>query len=142
MFYPLGKEELTKSMLHFSAMRNKTDKYDARGIAQLLRSGWYSRVHVKSAESHYARALLRSRKVMQRKCLDLENETRGLLKVFGVKVPVRVRGGAFVGAVRGIIENDPAFSHALLPMLDARQMLLEIFLELDRRSERLPAKTL
>ena len=35
-----------------SAMRNKTDKHDARGIAQILRSGWYSRVHVKSVEAH------------------------------------------------------------------------------------------
>jgi transposase len=41
-----------------SAMRNKTDKHDARGIAQLLRSGWYSRVHVKSMQSHRIRALL------------------------------------------------------------------------------------
>ena len=116
-----------------SAMRNKTDKNDARGIAQLLRSGWYSRVHVKSVESHYTRALLSSRKVIQRKCLDLENEIRGLLEVFGVKLPIRLRGGAFEEAVRGTIENDPALSHALLPMLDARQMLLETFLELDRR---------
>jgi len=38
-----------------SAMRNKTDKHDARGIAQLLRSGWYSRVHIKSMESHRVR---------------------------------------------------------------------------------------
>lgn len=119
-----------------SAMRNKTDKNDARGIAQLLRSGWYSRVHVKSVESHYTRALLTSRKVMQRKCLDLENEIRGLLKVFGVKLPIRLRGGAFEEAVRGTIENDPALSHALLPMLEARQMLLETFLELDRRVRR------
>jgi transposase len=116
-----------------SAMRNKTDKNDARGIAQLLRSGWYSRVHVKSIESHYIRALLTSRKVMQRKCLDLENEIRGLLKVFGVKLPIRLRGGAFEEAVRGTIESDPSLSHALLPMLNARQMLLETFLELDRR---------
>ncbi|WP_210237812.1 IS110 family transposase [Aliirhizobium smilacinae] len=71
-----------------SAMLNKTDKNDARGIAQLLRSGWYSRVHVKSVESHYTRALLNSRKGVQRKCLDLENEIRGLLKVFGVKLPM------------------------------------------------------
>lgn len=49
-----------------SAMRNKTDKHDARGIAQILRSGWYTRVHVKSVESHHLRALLTSRKVMQR----------------------------------------------------------------------------
>lgn len=57
-------------------MRNKTDKHDARGIAQILRSGWYSRVHVKSLESHHLRALLSCRKVMQRKCIDLENEDR------------------------------------------------------------------
>ena len=93
-------------------------------------------MHVKSVESHYTRALLTSRKVMQRKCLDLENEIRGLLKVFGVKLPIRLRGGAFEEAVRGTIENDPALSHALLPMLEARQMLLETFLELDRRVRR------
>ena len=45
-----------------SAMRNKTDKHDARGIAQILRSGWYSRVHVKSMQSHHIRMLLSSRK--------------------------------------------------------------------------------
>ena len=73
---------------------------------------------------------------MQRKCLDLENEIRRLLKVFGVKLPIRLRGGAFEEAVRGAIENDPALSHALLPMLEARQMLLETFLELDRRVRR------
>jgi transposase len=54
-------------------------------LAQILRSGWYSRVHVKSIESHHRRALISCRKVMQRKCIDLENEIRGLLKIFGVK---------------------------------------------------------
>jgi transposase len=116
-----------------SAMRNKTDKHDARGIAQILRSGWYSRVHVKSVESHHLRALLTSRKVMQRKCIDLENEIRGLLKVFGVKLPMRLSRGAFDVAVRETIESDPALSRALLPMLHARQMLFETFMELDRR---------
>jgi transposase len=116
-----------------SAMRNKTDKHDARSIAQILRSGWYSRVHVKSVESHHVRALLTSRKVMQRKCIDLENEIRGLLKVFGVKLPMRLSRGAFDTAVRGAIESDPALSHALLPMLHARRMLFEAFVELDRR---------
>lgn len=119
-----------------SAMRNKTDKHDARGIAQILRSGWYSRVHVKSVESHYIRALLSSRKVMQRKCIDLENEIRGLLKVFGVKLPVRLSRGSFDASVRDTIESDPALSNALLPMLQARQMLFETFLELDRRVRR------
>ena len=119
-----------------SAMRNKTDKHDARGIAQLLRSGWYSRVHVKSVESHHTRALLTSRKVMQRKCIDLENEIRGLLKVFGVKLPMRLSRGAFDIAVRDSIESDAALSYALLPLLQARQMLFETFVELDRRVKR------
>ena len=86
-------------------MRNKTDKHDARGIAQLLRSGWYRRVHVKSIESHYTRLLLSSRKAIQRWCIDLENEIRGLLKVFGVKLSLRVPRGAFDLAVRDTIEK-------------------------------------
>ena len=47
-----------------SAMRNKTDKNDARGIAQVLRTGWFSPVHMKSREAHGQRALLSSRKAL------------------------------------------------------------------------------
>jgi transposase len=103
-----------------SAMRNKTDKHDARGIAQLLRCGWYSRVHVKSMESHHIRMLLANRKAVLSKCIDLENEIRGLFKVFGIKLPPRLGHGAFDVAVRDIIEADRMLSQALLPMLDAR----------------------
>ena len=108
-----------------SAMRNKTDKHDARGIAQILRAGWCSRVHVKSVEAHHTRALLTCRKVMQRKCIDLENEIRGLFKVFGVKLPLRLSRGAFDTAVRDTIESDADLSHALLPMLEARGVLFD-----------------
>lgn len=120
-----------------SAMRNKTDKNDARGIAQLLRSGWFSRVHVKSIESHRIRALLSSRKAVLSKCIDLENEVRGILKVFGVKLPPRVRHGAFDEQLRGIIEADDMLSHALLPLLDARLELYEQFRVLDNRTRHL-----
>jgi transposase len=118
-------------------MRNKTDKHDARGIAQILRSGWYSRVHVKSIEAHHTRAQITSRKVMQRKCIALENEIRGLLKVFGVKLPMRLSRGAFDIAVRETTETDEALSCALLPMLEARRMLFSVFVELDRRVKKL-----
>ena len=76
-----------------SAMRNKTDKHDARGIAQILRSGWYSRVHVKSMASHHIRMLLSSRKAVLSKCVDLENEVRGLFKIFGIKLPPKLVHG-------------------------------------------------
>jgi transposase len=117
-----------------SAMRNKTDKHDARGIAQLLRTGWYSRVHVKSMESHHIRMLLASRKAVLSKCIDLENEIRGLFKVFGIKLPPRLGHGAFDAQVRDIIEADETLSHALLPMLDARLTLYQTFRVLDNRA--------
>jgi transposase len=117
-------------------MRNKTDRNDARGIAQVLRSGWYSRVHVKSIESHQIRALLSSRKAVMSKCIDLENEIRGLFKVFGIKLPPKLGHGSFDAAVRDIIENDPALSHALLPMLDVRLQLYHAFRELDNRTRK------
>ena len=102
-----------------SAMRNKTDRNDARGIAQILRTGWYSRVHVKSLASHYVRALLSSRKAVLKKCIDLENEVRGLFKVFGIKLPASLGHGPFDARVRAPIEKDPDLAEALLPLLDA-----------------------
>ena len=120
-----------------SAMRNKTDKNDARGIAQLLRTGWYSPVHIKSIESHRIRALLSSRKAVLNKCIDLENEIRGLFKVFGIKLPPKLGHGSFDRAVRETIETDPALSHALLPLLDARLVLYHTFRELDNRTRKM-----
>ena len=120
-----------------SAMRNKTDKHDARGIAQVLHSGWYSRVHVKSMQSHHIRMLLSSRKAVLSKCVDLENEVRGLFKIFGIKLPPKLGHGAFDAAVRSIIEADETLSHALLPLLDARLVLYHTFRVLDNRTRKL-----
>lgn len=116
-----------------SAMRNKTDRNDARGIAQILRTGWYRPVHVKSIESHYTRTILAARKALLRKCIDLENEVRGLLKVFGVKVVAGLRHNAFDAAVREPIEQNKALAQGLIPLLDVRLELYRAFLEMDRR---------
>ena len=119
-----------------SAMRNKTDRNDARGIAQILRTGWYAGVHVKSWDSHYTRALLSSRKALQKKFIDLENEIRGLLKVFGIKLPASLGHGPFDTRVRPLLEADKELSDALLPVLEARGVLYEAYLELHRRVTR------
>jgi len=71
------------------------------------------------------------------KCVDLENEIRGLFKVFGIKLPPRLGHGTFDMRVRGTIERDPALAHALLPLLDARLMLYRTFRELGNREPRL-----
>ncbi|MCG7518957.1 IS110 family transposase [Ruegeria sp. Ofav3-42] len=116
-----------------SAMGNKTDKTDARGIANILRSGWFNPVHVKSREAHAIRALLSSRKAVQQKCIDLANEMRGLFRIFGLRLPSRIDQASFDERVRSIIEADPNLSHALLPLLDARAALFATYRELDRR---------
>ena len=119
-----------------SAMRNKTDKNDARGIAQVLRTGWFSPVHMKSREAHGVRALLSTRKALLKKTMDLANEVRGLLKIFGICLPKTVKHGSFDGVVRPLIEMDEVLAHALVPLLDARVVLYQHFLELDRRVKR------
>jgi transposase len=114
-----------------SAMRNKTDRNDAQGIAQLLRTGWYSPVHVKSLQSHQIRALLSSRRAVLTKCVDLENELRGLLKVFGIRLASKVPHGSFDTVLRPLVSADPALARALVPLLDARLILYKIYLKLD-----------
>ena len=44
------------------ARAEKTDKADARALAEMLASGWYLAVHVKSLESHQLKALLGARR--------------------------------------------------------------------------------
>lgn len=119
-----------------SAMRNKTDKTDAKGIAQILRTGWFSPVHMKSREAHGLRALLSTRKALLKKTMDLANEVRGLLKIFGVCLPRTVKHGSFDGLVRPMIEMDEVLAHAVIPLLDARAVLFHHYLELDRRVKR------
>jgi len=120
-----------------AAMRNKTDKNDARGIAQILRTGWYSRVHVKSMESHLTRALLSSRKTVLKKCVDLENEIRGLIRLLGIKLPSPLKHGAFDAVIREGIKPNMKLAQALIPLLDARLVLYRTYLQLDNQAKAL-----
>ncbi|WP_415401745.1 IS110 family transposase [Tateyamaria sp. SN3-11] len=116
-----------------SAMRNKTDKNDARGIAHILRTGWFSPVHMKSREAHGTRTLLSCRKALLNKTIDLANEVRGLPKIFGLRLPKTVQHGSFDDLARPLIEVDEVLAHAMLPLLDARLEIHRQFLDLDRR---------
>jgi hypothetical protein len=70
----------------FKAMPVKTDRKDARGIAQLMRLGWFRPVHCKSLPAQEVRALLTARKLLQSKTHDVEMSLRGVLRGFGLKV--------------------------------------------------------
>ena len=89
-----------------SAMTVKTDRRDARGIAQLLRLGWYRPVHAKSASAQEVRSLLTARKLIQGKLLDLESGIRGVLRGFGLKVGA-IRRGRFEARIRELVEGQP-----------------------------------
>ena len=70
----------------FKAMPVKSDRNDARGIAQLMRLGWFRPVHCKSMAAQEMRAMLTARKLVQSKLLDVEMSLRGILRGFGLKV--------------------------------------------------------
>ena len=78
------------------AQINKTDRNDARGIAQMMRVGLYRPVHVKTLRSQKLRMLLTHRKLLQSKAIAIENDLRGTLRNFGLKV-----GMVGNGEVRG-----------------------------------------
>src|ERR1700726_4259979 len=83
---------------------NKTDRNDARGIAQMMRVGLFKPVHVKTLVAQEQRMLLTSRKLLQRKLLDVESDLRGTLRNFGLKVGV-VGGSRYEARVRELVEG-------------------------------------
>lgn len=108
-----------------SAMRNKTDKNDARGIAQMMRMGWYRAVHVKGVENQRLRTMLANRKLLKRKLVDLENHIRGSLRVHGLKVG-SVGRREFEARVRELLEGaDFVFERMIDAMLTVRNAVLE-----------------
>lgn len=105
-----------------SAQRNKTDRNDARGIAQMMRVGLYRPVHVKTLPSQERRLLLTARKLLQAKLLDIEADLRGTLKNFGLRVGVVSKGG-FRARIRELVEGREGLSAVMLPLLEAHAAL-------------------
>ena len=105
-----------------SAMTVKTDRRDARGIAQLLRMGWYRPVHCKSLPSQDIRALLVARKLLLGKVIDIELGIRGVLRGFGLKMGA-VSTGRFAARVRELVAGHPMLEEVTEAMLRARDSL-------------------
>jgi transposase len=115
-----------------SAMVVKTDRKDARGIAQLLRMGWHRPVHRKSADAQEVRALLVGRKLLQSKLRDVEFSIRGILRGFGLKVG-EVSKGRFAARVEELIIGHAMLEAVIGAMLTARAGLHTEFMRLHRR---------
>ena len=114
-----------------SAMTVKTDRRDARGIAQLLRLGWYRPVHAKSASAQEVRSLLTARKLMQAKLLDVECSIRGVLRGFGMKVGPISRS-RFEARIRELVDGNAILEIVIGSLLGARTALETEFKRLHR----------
>lgn len=113
------------------AMRNKTDRNDARGIAQLVRLGWFRQVFVKSDKAQRTRMLLVGRSHLLGKSKDIENCIRGSLKVFGLRIGAVTKRG-FEERVVELAADDSSLMAIVEPLLRARRAIIEVFERLDR----------
>ena len=114
------------------AQINKTDRNDARGIAQMMRAGLYRVVHVKTLRSQKLRMLLTHRKLLQSKAIAIENDLRGTLRNFGLKVGM-VGTARFEARIKELVENLSDLAALIEPLLTVRRVLREQTAVLHRR---------
>ncbi len=114
------------------AQVNKTDRNDARGITQMMRVNLFRPVHVKTLASQKRRVLLTARKLLQEKAIAIENDIRGLLRTFGLKVGI-VGTGKFEERIRVLVGDMPGLCDIMDALLVARQNLREQFTVLHER---------
>ena len=116
----------------FKAMTVKTDRNDARGIAQLIRLGWFRPVHCKSQGAQETRAILAARKLVQSKLRDVENSLRGLLRGFGLKVG-KTTARSFPGRVGELVAGHPNLETIARALLAVHGVLLREFNGFEKR---------
>jgi transposase len=114
------------------AQINKTDRNDARGIAQMMRVGLYRPVHVKTLRSQKLRMLLTHRKLLQSKAIAIENDLRGTLRNFGLKIGTAGRT-RFETRIKELVEDMPDLAALVEPLLVVRRVLREQITVLHRR---------
>jgi transposase len=114
------------------AQINKTDRNDARGMAQMMRVGLYRPVHVKTIRSQKLRMLLTHRKLLQSKAIAIDNDLRGTLRNFGLKVGM-VGAARFEARIKELIEDLPDLAVLVEPLLVVRRVLREQLGILHRR---------
>lgn len=113
------------------AQQVKTDRNDARGLAHIMRTGWYKEVHVKSRASHRLRILLKNRRFLLDKRSDLDAQIRGTIKVFGLKVG-RTTEFQFESRIMELTRDDPELRSYIEPMLDVRRQMIVQYKALEK----------
>lgn len=116
----------------FKTMPVKTDRNDARGLAELMRVGWFRPVHCKSLAAQEVRAQLTARKLVQSKLFDVEMSLRGILRGFGLKVgPTTPK--RFGRRIRELVNGHATLEAVADALLAVHGVLLREFAGLERR---------
>src|SRR5579859_4065735 len=114
------------------AQINKTDRNDARGMAQMMRAGLYRPVHVKTLRSQKLRMLLTHRKLLQSKAISIDNDLRGTLRNFGLTVGM-VEAVKFEARIWELVEDVPGRVGLIGSLLILRRTLRAQIVILNRR---------
>ena len=120
----------------FKAMPVKSDRNDARGIAQLMRLGWFRPVHCKSLEAQEVRAMLTARKLVQSKLRDVENSLRGILRGFGLKVGKTTERG-FARRIEELVSEHPGLEMITQTLLTVRAVLQKEFAAFEKQTRKM-----
>ena len=110
----------------------KTDRNDARGIAEMMRVGHYRPVHVKSAEAQLIRTTLQARRQIVATLLQIQGSIRGLLRMHGLKVG-EIHRNRFDKRVRELLEEMPLLNVAIEPLLRVMEQLVSERKAMDNR---------
>jgi transposase len=114
-----------------AGFRNKNDRNDARGIAELIRVNTFREVWIKSQESQHRGMLLTARGTLHSQRVALENTIRGLLRLEGIQVPARA--SHFAEEVLKRIDGSGILQAIIQPLLEARATIMRQVLVLDRQ---------
>ena len=116
--------EMRQANAAMKTMPNKTDRNDARALAQIMRTGWYRQVHVKSRQCRLWRSLLVARRTVLNEMRSIENVVRAVLREAGVKLGTPSRA-AFRGRVRELVGGDVALQPLVEPLLAILATMLD-----------------
>ena len=108
--------ETRQAKAAMKTMPNKTDRNDARALAQIMRTGWFRQVHVKSRECRLWRSLLVARRTVLNEMRSLENVVRAILREAGIKLGTPSRT-AFADRVRELTGGDALVTPLVEPLL-------------------------
>lgn len=111
----------------------KTDRADARALAEMLQSGWYTEVFLKSEESHRIKAVLSARDQLVRNKRTMFGQIRGILRPFGIRLPGRQGTGKFDAAARSACAHDDLLYGCVNALLEALAAIEMQITALDKR---------